>query len=642
MSTRKSFRYLSFALAATLSLVSASAVTIQGALAGESTDRYQAGFNSGRPIALAKKTYQIRITREVVRADQLMLQGKYGDAADLYKGEMGRDPRSVPAAVGYGMALAKQFKLDGAEETFNKVLQMDPMNAMAHAGKAQVIYNRLTSSSGTVIKNRDAMLKNAEAEVKQALAIDPGMPEGHVTLGNIYKEQGRTDESINEYKEATRLDPKYSEAFAQLGLAQLNKDSLADAVSSFKQAVSLNSGNSTAHYGLGRAYYKQGLLDEALKELNTSLYQFRNSAPVHQTLGDVYAAQGNTVAAIKEFQQSILIKPENPDAYLHIADIRENRGDLEMSIAELRSGLEMMPTNPDLHLRIADQSLKLEKLDDAIKEYRTVLDGNPQNAPAAKGLTRAYYLKANKEATGAFFVSNEFESAQRMIDQAVRMNPNDMELRLAQAKLRSMAGTPVDLTTIGTPSNDGERIAYAEALLAQNRFKDADQQMAMVIGNANDAKQTFAVGDLALMIKDLGNAEAAYKKAATFPGAEDRAKRGLNLVAKAKDASRQDLTMADDLARRSQLASAIDKYHNSIYGNPKVADARMGLAKTLERLRPEASKDLREAIVQYKAYIDLTPDLPPKELEKLNKKIDSLSNRAYKLEQKEKDARRGS
>jgi tetratricopeptide (TPR) repeat protein len=313
-----------------------------------------------------------------------------------------------------------------------------------------------------------------------------------------------------------------------------------------------------------------------------------------------------------------------------------------MSIAELRSGLEMMPNNPDLHLRIADQSLKLEKLDDSIKEYRTVLDANPQNSAAAKGLTRAYYLKANKEATGAFFVSNEYESAQRMIDQAVRMNPNDMELRLAQAKLRSMAGVPVDLSTVGTPSNDGERIAYAEALLAQNRFKDSDQQMAMVIGNANDAKQTFAVGDLALMIKDLGNAEAAYKKAATFPGAEDRAKRGLNLVAKAKDAARQDSTMADDLARRSQLASAIDKYHSSIYGNPKVADTRMGLAKTLERLRPEVSKDLREAVTQYKAYIDLTPNLPPKELEKLNKKIESLSNRAYKLEQKEKDKSRGS
>ena len=127
--------------------------------------------------AFAAKPFQVRITREVVRADQLMLQGKYDEAADLYKGEMGRQPKSVAATVGYGMALAKQFKLDAAEEHFNKVLSMDPTNAMAHAGRAMITLNRLTSSSNTVIKNREALLRNAEAECKQALNIDPAMPE---------------------------------------------------------------------------------------------------------------------------------------------------------------------------------------------------------------------------------------------------------------------------------------------------------------------------------------------------------------------------------------------------------------------------------------------------------------------------------
>ncbi len=261
---------------------------------------------------------------------------------------------------------------------------------------------------------------------------------------------------------------------------------------------------------------RQGLLDEALKELNTSLYQYRNSAPVHLSMAKVYAAQGNTVAGVQQYQECIRIKPENPEAYLGIADIRETRGDIEHSIAELRSGLEMMPNNMDLRLRVADQSLKLEKLDDAIKEYRTIMDANPQNAMAAKGITRAYYLKANKEATGAFFVSNEYESAKRMLEQAVRLNPNDMELRLAEAKLRSLSGEAVDLKSIGTPTNNGERIAYAEALLAQNKYKESDEQMNMVISSSPDAKQTFAVADLALMIKDIPNAEAAYKKPVHF------------------------------------------------------------------------------------------------------------------------------
>jgi tetratricopeptide (TPR) repeat protein len=353
-------------------------------------------------------------------------------------------------------------------------------------------------------------------------------------------------------------------------------------------------------------------------------------------MGEAYAEQGNTVAAIQQFQESIRIKPENADAYLHIADIREARGDLEQSIAELRSGLELNPQASVLHERIADESLRLEKLDDAIKEYSNVLNQNPNNAAAAKGLTRAYYLKANKEATGAFFVSNEYENAKAMLDKAVRMNPNDMELRLAQAKLRALSGEKVDLNQVGTPTNDGERLAYAEALLAQNKFQDADSQMNLVLGNANNAKQAFAVGDLALMIKDLPNAEAAYRKAASLPGGSERARRGMDMVAKAKDVAKQDLTLANDLSRRKQLASAIDKYHAAIYENPKVPDSRLGIAETLQKLSPQEAKDLREAIAQYKAYISLSPNLPPKELEKLNKHIASLEQKAYKLEQKEK------
>jgi tetratricopeptide (TPR) repeat protein len=627
---------ISFARTSILVAGSFGLLAMPQAFSEPHSDLYTAG---GRLIASAqhsKKTLKIKIDREVVMADDLMLKGKYGDAAELYRQVAGKAPKNVPATVGYGMALAKQFKLDAASEQFDKALAMDPRNAMAHSGKAMVMFNRLQSSSNTIIKNKDALLKQAEAECKEGLAIDPGMPEAHYTLGMIYKEQNRLDDSVNEFKEATKIDPQYSEAFAGLGVTQMQQNNLADAMASFKQAISLNSGNSTAHYGLGKVYVKQNLPDEAIKELNTSLYQNPNSAPAKLAMGEAYAEQGNTVAAVQQFQASIAIKPENSDAYLHIADIREQRGDLEHSIAELRSGLELSPNSPELHSRIADESLRLEKLDDAIKEYTTVLNQNPNDANAAKGLTRAYYLKSNKEATGAFFASNEYENAKGMLDKAVKMNPNDMELRLAQAKLRSMAGEKIDLSQVGTPTNDGERLAYAEALLAQNNFKDEDAQMVLVLGNANNAKQAFAVGDLALMIKDLPNAEAAYKKAATFPGGDERAKRSLDGVLKAKDVAKQDLTLANDLSRRKQLASAIDKYHAAIYENPKEPASRDGIGKTLEQLKPEESKDLREAITQYKAYIVLSPNIPPKELEKLNKHITNLENRAFKLAEKEK------
>jgi tetratricopeptide (TPR) repeat protein len=582
-----------------------------------------------------KGPIKIKIDHDVVMADDLMMKGKFSEAAEAYHQATIKKPDNVPATIGYGMALAKQFKLDAANDQFDKALAIDPNNAMAHSGKAMVMFNRLQSSSKTVINNKENLLKQAEEECKKGLAIDPGMPEAHYTLGMIYKEQGRLDDAEGEFKEATKIDPQYSEAFAGLGITQLTKNDLEGALQSFKTAASLNSGNSTAHYGLGKVYVKQGNFDDAIKELNTSLYQNPNSAPARLAMGEAYAGQGNTVAAIKDFQESIRIKPENVEAYLHIADVREARGDLEHSIAELRSGLELLPNATELHSRIGDESLKLEKLDDAIKEYQTVLNQNPSDANAAKGLTQAFCMKGSKEATGAYFESNEFESAKAYIDKAVSMNPNDMQLRLAAAKLRVLSGEDVDLSKIGTPANDGDRIAYSQALLIQNKFKDADAQMATVINNAQDAKAAYAIGDMALLNHDLSNAEAAYKKAASFTHSEERSKRSMDQVAHAKDIAKQDLTLADDLSRKKQLASAVDKYHNSIYENPKVAQARIGLAQTLERESPPESKDIRAAIVQWHAYLDLSPDLLPKEVEKINKHLVALDKQATKLEAKE-------
>jgi tetratricopeptide (TPR) repeat protein len=583
-----------------------------------------------------RKLLKGKIDRQVAFADSLMLKGKYAEAENLYKESLSRNKNNIAARTGLGMALAKQFKLDGAAEQFDQVLAKDPNNAQALAGKALVDFNRLQSSSNTIIKNKDSILQSAEASLKQALASDPHMPEAHYTLGMVYKEQGKLNDSISEFKEATKLDPHYSEAFSGLGLAQLANGDTAGALQSFKQAIAINSGNSTAHYGLGRAYLAQGQTDDAIKELNTSLAQFPNSAPTHLAMGEAYQTQGNTVAAVREYQESIRIKPENFDAYSHIADIREARGDIEHSIAELRSALELMPGNPSLHQRIADESLRVDKLDDAIKEYRNVLAVSPGNNQAAQGLTRALYLKANKDASGAFFTSNEYQSASALIDQAVAMNPNDMQLRLAQAKIRAMSGATVDLSQIGVPQNDGERVAYAEALLAQNKFSDASNQMNIVINNTRDGKEACAVADLALMIKDLPDAEVAYRRALNMPGTTQRAQYGLDAVAKAKDTAKQDYDLASDLAHHNQLTSAIDKYHSSIYQNPTAPAPRLGLAEALEKYSPKTSANLKQAITHYQAYESLSPNMLPKEKEKIDKRIVSLQSKAAKLAEKGK------
>ena len=337
------------------------------------------------------------------------------------------------------MALANQFKLDAADALFDRLISIDPNYSGAYAGKATVALNRLQSSAGAVRDERDSILKQAAVYGNRACTLGPANAQAHFVLGLILKEQGQLDQAASELSSATNFDPDLSYAYSALGSIKLEQNSLAEASANFKRAIALNSGNSTAHYGLGATLLKQGDLNNAISELNTSLYQFPNSWPVRMALGQAYQQQGNTVAALKEYQLSTLIKPENAGPYLAMAQIHQERGDLELAIADLRSGLTQSPCDINLRERIADLNLQLQHPDEAIRGYRTVLQMSANDNSAIKGLSQALFLKAQNETVGAMLQSNDYDAANKAIDEAIKLNPDDMELRLAKEKLEEFA-----------------------------------------------------------------------------------------------------------------------------------------------------------------------------------------------------------
>ncbi len=576
-----------------------------------------------------------QVTTYDTAGERALLSGDYNAATDKFRKALNKNPRDISAKCGLGFALALQFKLDGAEQQFKQALALKSTEPLAHAGMAFVKLNRLQSSSMTIIKQRDAILTQAESECMAALRSEPNLPVGLIVLGLVHKEQGKLDAAKENFSKAIALDPKYASAYVNRGLIELKQGGTATAITDFQEAIRLRSSNSTAHYALGKAYMQLGQLDKAYSELNTALSLKSNSAPAHIAMGDVYRLQGNSVAAIKEYKAAIAIKAESEDAYLRLTDLYEGRGDLETAAANLRSGLELTPANTDLHRRLGDICLSLGKSDDALKEYTTVLNASPGDVPAVNGMTRALTLKAQKEAQGAYFLSNNFESAETYIHKAIKLNPNSLELRLADAKLRAMSGQPVDLSTVGTPTTDPERIAYAEAALAQYKFQDSSQAMATVIENCQTANQVFAVADMAMLTRDLDSAETAYRKGGSFSGTEaaSRSQRGLAQVATARQKSKEDLTLAKDLASKKQLASAIDRFRSAAYQNPRLPDAHLGLAEALEKFNKKDSSALREAALNYRAYIALQSDLPEKEKEKYSKRADKCTEIAYKIDQ---------
>lgn len=636
-------------------------------------------LESKETAANSGKLFRGKVTVSVAQGEQLFMERKYAEAANLFRQEINHNSRDVDAYAGLGMSLAMQFKLDGAAEQFDKALKLDPSNAVAHAGKALVLLNKLQSSNLKIIQSRESILNEAADNARKAVAQDETLQQGHYVLGKVLLEQGKLDEAYESFQKAADVDALFSPAYTGMGQIDFKQGRMEQASTNLKRAVKLNPGNSTAHYALGELLLQQGAVEDAIKELNISLYQHANGAPVHMALGKAYDAQGNydaalkqferaalikpelkeaytrqadlhvklgkqqmdsgtVVGALKEFKQAILIDPLNPTPYLCMAHLRERRGDLELAIAELRSGLELIPNDSSLHKRIAENLLKVGQLDDAIGEFEKALNASP-DAACIHGLTQALYLKSQGQSQDSFFASNDYENAEATLERAIKLKPNDLKLRLAQAKLRSLAGRPVDLSTIGTPHSVPEKIAYAEALLAQNRFAESGDQMKQVIAQLDKPQDAIAVADICMLNMDHDSAEAAFQRAATL-GNANRAKFGLAAVQRLRSAAQQRLNLAADLSKKKQLKSAADTYRDAIAADPRLPGARLGLAQVEERLADNSPESLRNAVTQYQAYLQLAKNLPEKEHARILKHAQQLQAKAGKIEAKKAVATR--
>ena len=69
----------------------------------------------------------------------------------------------------------------------------------------------------------------AEQKYREAIALDPALPEPWNGLGFALRQQSRWDESVKAYREALRLRPDYPQALEYLGHAYVAMGRLDDA-----------------------------------------------------------------------------------------------------------------------------------------------------------------------------------------------------------------------------------------------------------------------------------------------------------------------------------------------------------------------------------------------------------------------------
>jgi tetratricopeptide (TPR) repeat protein len=177
---------------------------------------------------------------------ELLLHRTYEPAIDVFQQATRLYPNSPRLMIGLGMALYSRGKYDEAVKAlltaadlsptdprcyfflskayysspgmaedviqkFRRYSELQPNNALAQ------YYYAMSLWKGRRVGDAELDLREVEALLQKAIALDPKLPEAHVQLGNLYADQHEYEKSIPEYLRALELDPNLSDAHYRLG-----------------------------------------------------------------------------------------------------------------------------------------------------------------------------------------------------------------------------------------------------------------------------------------------------------------------------------------------------------------------------------------------------------------------------------------
>ncbi len=290
---------------------------------------------------------------------------------------------------------------DEAAADLRQVLALKPDSYEAHYNLAIVLADLCTPAR---------QLDAAIAEAEEAVRLRPDLPDGHLLLGDLYRQRGQHEKALAQFQKAVEIAPDRADAYELLGATQSLMGLAAEAENSRRTAVGLRAKAASqrppdpfqAHLDLANAYVAAGEYDKAVAEYEAAGKLKPDDHRVRWGLGNAYYWSGRLDRAEAEYKAWATGWPKDANAHLLLGLLYKEQGRIDEAVAALRQAAALSSCDPSARLLLGFIYTEKEDYQAAIREFEQALAIEPQDPSTLYLVGNLSYLEGQLDVAAQY------------------------------------------------------------------------------------------------------------------------------------------------------------------------------------------------------------------------------------------------
>lgn len=272
-------------------------------------------------------------------------------------------------------------------------------------------------------------LDSAAEEYRQALTVDPENINIINSLGACYGQMERPAEAAELFEKAVRLAPEDYMTWFNLGQVKQRLGSHEEALPALKRAIEINPQDFAVRFALGRLYLTQGRYRRAAGILEKASRSPDVRPGLYRWLGEALAGADRPREAIRAFKKAVKANPDDAQSISWLGHLfLDQTNDKEVALSLTRQAVDLENGNGLFRSRLGWSLLINDRPEEALVQFKEALNLEERSCDVFLGLAKS------------FMALERWAEAEKMLQEAAGMAPDDEEIAVELDKLNRLGG----------------------------------------------------------------------------------------------------------------------------------------------------------------------------------------------------------